>query len=168
MPADNPPREIYLKSEKGEIEVFICPEQKTPSPNSMVPPSPKVTPQTADKQTAKPFGSAQRNLIKSFDTAAVEPTDLALLDDVESPFVNYQLDNFISSVKAKKCDESTTSSLSTSNCNKVSPQQMARNAVQPHSYNQEQKSGVRNSLMGGEINTLSPFYLTQNEYSDGN
>ena len=155
LPADNPPREIYLKSEKGEIEVFICPEQKTPSPNSTVPPSPKVSPESDEK--AKSFGSAQRNLIKSFDTAA----DLTLLDDVESPFVNYQRDNYVSNVKIEKCNDSTASSLLASNCNKVSPQQ-------PHSYNQEQKTGVRNSLMGGEISTLSPLYLTQSEYTDGN
>ena len=169
LPADNP-SQIYLKSEKGEIEVLICPEQRTPSPTTlMVPPSPKVTNQLVDNKT-KTFGSAQRNLIKSFDdTVAISPTEMALLNDEDSSFVNYlQRDNYFTSVKVEKSADTTCNNLKINNSNKYSPSQiMARNAVQPHSY-QEQKTGVRNSLMGGEINTLSPLYLTQCEYADGN
>lgn len=152
MPASTDRREIYLKTEKGEIDVFICPD-----PNVTEKKSPAVvSPARPQPGTSASHSQIKRNLSKSFaesnsttsSTQEESTSEFAeLLDDSSMPFLSGN--NFYS-----KCDDFTATGFVKT---KFSPKSGDGHA-------QKMTTGVRNALIS-ENSNLSPLLLSQTDYN---
>ncbi len=158
MPASTDRREIYLKTEKGEIDVFICPD-----PNIM---DQKKSPSPARSQPGPSASHSQikRNLSKSFaetsTSASQEDSNsqfAELLDESSIPFVPFLSGNNFYS----KCDDFTASNFVKT---KLSPKAVCGAAGEGSGSQKGQTTGVRNALIS-ENSNLSPLLLSQTDYN---
>lgn len=168
VPAPSDRREIYLKTDRGEIDVFICPDPNMEKKSPVV-----VSPIRPQQGNSATQCHIKRNLCKSFDdSAASSSTSLVhesssssstnvyneLLDDSSNSYVPFLSGNNF----YMKCDE--TASTSSNTFPKTSLNTKTMQEANERGSQKLMTMGVRNALIS-ENSNLSPL-LSQTDYND--
>lgn len=172
LPDTKTPREIYLKSDNGEINVFLCPDQNTDNSvhttpvkdpllediDTLVTPifekylSPRIKP--AQKISSRPIGSAQRDLAKALaeqlpQTSVLTSNELELLasTQIKQEYDQYQTQ---------------------SNASNVAETSEPKPFIRKNSNNIEVVNGQNNmkNVLMSEMGDFSPLHMPQFDAND--